>query len=212
MGNGGRRTLCFCRMLFRRQLFPDLVFPVIFSIFRIRLAIIQQIPLLAKQLGKDFFTDKLSSICVNWLGDNIATIRDAATLNLKELTSLFGTEWACENLIPHIEDIRHNSSYLRRFTAVQACSRMAGEMDPGIAQVEVLPILLEMATDLVPNIRFNVAQSLGDMGSICETTTYEQQILPVLGLLQEDMDRDVRFYADKAAAKLEEEFASKKQE
>ncbi|KAL3926563.1 MAG: hypothetical protein SGARI_005565, partial [Bacillariaceae sp.] len=62
--------------------------------WRIRLAIIQQIPLLAKQLGKDFFTDKLSAICVNWLGDDIATIRDAATMNLKELTGIFGTDWA----------------------------------------------------------------------------------------------------------------------
>lgn len=177
---------------------------------RIRLAIIQQIPLLAKQLGKDFFTDKLSSICVNWLGDDIATIRDAATMNLKELTALFGSEWACDHLLPPIEDIRHNTSYLRRLTAVQACSRMIGEMDPSIAQIEVLPILLEMATDSVPNIRFNVAQSLGSMGSICDVTTYEQQVLPVLSLLQEDLDRDVRFYADKAAAKLEEEYASKK--
>ncbi|KAL3912526.1 MAG: hypothetical protein SGILL_006846 [Bacillariaceae sp.] len=179
--------------------------------WRIRLAIIQQVPLLAKQLGKDFFTDKLASICVNWLGDDIATIRDAATMNLKELTSIFGTEWACEHLIPFIDDIRHHTSYLRRQTAVQACSRMAGEMDPAIAQIEVIPILLEMATDAVPNIRFNVAQSLGSMGSICDVSTYEQQILPVLSLLQEDLDRDVRFYADKAAAKMEEEFADKKQ-
>jgi serine/threonine-protein phosphatase 2A regulatory subunit A len=189
--------------------FPTVSF--VFSFFfRIRLAIIHQIPLLAKQLGKDFFTDKLSSICVNWLGDDIATIRDAATTNLKELTSLFGTEWACDNLIPHIDEIRHNSSYLRRLTAVQACARMAGEMDPAIAQIEVLPILLEMATDPVPNIRFNVAQSLGNLGSIYDVTTYDQQVLPVLSLLQEDLDRDVRFYADKASAKLEEEYANKK--
>jgi serine/threonine-protein phosphatase 2A regulatory subunit A len=179
--------------------------------WRIRLAIIQQIPLLAKQLGKDFFTDKLSSICVNWLGDDIATIRDAATMNLKELTGIFGTEWACEHLLPHIDDIRHHSSYLRRLTAVQACARMAVEMDPAIAQIEVLPLLLEMATDTVPNIRFNVAQSLGSIAFICDVSTYQQQILPVLSLLQEDMDRDVRFYADKAAAKMEEDFANKKQ-
>jgi serine/threonine-protein phosphatase 2A regulatory subunit A len=149
-------------------------------------------------------------MCVTWLNDDISTIRDAATINLKELTSLFGTEWACDNLIPHIEEIRHNSSYLRRLTSVQACARMIGEMDVAIAQVEVLPILLEMATDSVPNIRFNVAQSLGNMGSICDVTTYEQQVLPMLSLLQEDMDRDVRYYADKAVAKLEEEYANKK--
>jgi len=51
--------------------------------WRIRLAIIQHIPLLAKQLGKEFFTEKLSSLCVGWLGDDIASIRQAAAANLK---------------------------------------------------------------------------------------------------------------------------------
>ena len=55
---------------------------------RIRLAIIQQIPLLAKQLGKDFFTEKLTSLCVGWLGDDIASIRQAAATNLKVRCSL----------------------------------------------------------------------------------------------------------------------------
>lgn len=165
--------------------------------------------MLAKQLGKDFFTDKLSSICVNWLGDEIASIRDAATTNIKELTALFGTDWACEYLLPSIDDIRQNSSYLRRLTAVQACGKMAIEMDPAIAQIEVLPIILEMATDTVANIRFNVAHALGEMGHICETNVYNQQIHPILSLLQDDPDRDVRFYAEKASSKLEDVFEQK---
>lgn len=171
------------------------------------MAIIQKTPLLAKQLGKDFFTDKLSSICVNWLGDDIATIRYAATKNIKELTSLFGTDWACDYLLPFIDEIRQNSSYLRRLTAVQACGRMAIEMDPAIAQTEVLPLVLEMATDAVANIRFNVAQALGEIGTICESNVYFQQIHPVLMLLHDDPDRDVRFFADKSALKLEDIFA-----
>lgn len=174
---------------------------------RIRLAVIQQTPLLAKQLGKDFFTDKLSSICVNWLGDDIATIREAATKNIKELTGIFGTDWACEFLLPEIDDMRQNSSYLRRLTAIQACGRMAIEMDPAIAQIEVLPLVLEMATDSVANIRFNVAKALKDMGSRCESNVYKQQIHPVLMLLRDDPDRDVRFFADKTASKLEDAFS-----
>jgi len=177
--------------------------------WRIRLAIIQQTPLLAKQLGRDFFTDKLSSVCVNWLGDDIATIRDAATKNIKELTALFGTDWACDYLLPFIDEIRQNSSYLRRLTAVQACGKMAVEMDPAIAQTEVLPLVLEMATDTVANIRFNVAQALGEMGTICDPVVYNQQIHPVLMLLHDDPDRDVRFFADKTALKLEEAFRKK---
>jgi len=176
--------------------------------WRIRLAIIEQTPLLAKQLGKDFFTEKLSSICVNWLGDDIATIREAATKNIAELTALFGTEWACEFLLPSIDDIRQNASYLRRLTAVRACGRMSIEMDPLIAQTEVLPIVLEMATDTVANIRFTVARALAEMGRICERNVYHQQIHPILALLQDDPDRDVRFYAEKTALKLEDDFTA----
>ena len=47
------------------------------------MAIIQQIPRLAKQLGKEFFTEKLTALCVGWLGDDISSIRQAAAKNLK---------------------------------------------------------------------------------------------------------------------------------
>jgi len=117
--------------------------------WRIRLAIIQHIPLLARQLGIDFFTEKLASICVGWLGDDISTIRGAAAQVLKDLTALFGSDWACEYLLPSIEEMRQHPSYLRRLTAVQACARMAVEMEPEIAITEVLPTVLDMATDTV---------------------------------------------------------------
>jgi serine/threonine-protein phosphatase 2A regulatory subunit A len=45
---------------------------------------------LAKQLGEQFFNDKLNPICVGWLNDSIFTIREAAIDNLKELTTIFG--------------------------------------------------------------------------------------------------------------------------
>eukprot|EP00978_Attheya_sp_CCMP212_P005656 scaffold12688_cov49-Attheya_sp.AAC.2 len=117
--------------------------------WRIRLAIIQNIPLLAKQLGKDFFSEKLSSLCVGWLADDISSIRQAAAHNLKELTVLFGDEWAMSLLIPSLADIKQHPSYLRRLTSVQACSLMATVMQPETARTEMLPMVLEMASDIV---------------------------------------------------------------
>ena len=117
--------------------------------WRIRLAIIQHIPLLAKQLGKEFFTEKLSSLCVGWLGDDIASIRQAAAANLKELTALFGTEWAIQHLLPSIVEIRENKSYLRRLTALQACAMMATVMDAQAARSEMLPLVMDMSADVV---------------------------------------------------------------
>jgi serine/threonine-protein phosphatase 2A regulatory subunit A len=173
--------------------------------WRIRLAIIQHIPLLAKQLGKDFFSEKLASLCVGWLGDDISSIRQAAATNLKELTALFGTDWATEYLIPSIKEISQHQSYLRRITAVQVCALMSTEMEEDVVILELLPLILQMACDLVPNIRFNVAKGLEMMAPVCGKSIYETQVRPVLALLVEDTDRDVRFFASQTMKKMDEQ-------
>ena len=47
--------------------------------WRVRLAIIEYIPLLASQLGMKFFDEKLGGLCMSWLGDPVYSIREAAT-------------------------------------------------------------------------------------------------------------------------------------
>jgi hypothetical protein len=41
--------------------------------WRVRLAIIEYIPLLASQLGVGFFDDKLGSLCMQWLQDKVCS-------------------------------------------------------------------------------------------------------------------------------------------
>ena len=45
------------------------------------------------------------------------------------------------------------------------------------------------------------------MAPVCGVTAYESQVLPVLNMLMNDDDRDVRFCAEKAIAALDEAFA-----
>jgi serine/threonine-protein phosphatase 2A regulatory subunit A len=42
--------------------------------WRVRLAIIEYIPLLARQLGVGFFDDKLGALCMQWLEDKVCGI------------------------------------------------------------------------------------------------------------------------------------------
>jgi serine/threonine-protein phosphatase 2A regulatory subunit A len=70
-------------------------------------------------------------------------------LPVQELTALFGPEWATENLIPPILEIREHQSYLRRLTALKACAMMATASDADTARIDLLPIILDMATDVV---------------------------------------------------------------
>lgn len=43
--------------------------------WRVRLAIIEYIPLLASQLGVGFFDDKLGALCMQWLNDKVCETR-----------------------------------------------------------------------------------------------------------------------------------------
>jgi serine/threonine-protein phosphatase 2A regulatory subunit A len=58
--------------------------------WRMKTSVIQQFPMLARQLGEPFFSEKLSHICFEWMKDPIYTIRDASLINFKQLTVIFG--------------------------------------------------------------------------------------------------------------------------
>lgn len=88
--------------------------------WRVRQAIIQYIPLLASQLGRVFFEQRLTNLCMSWLGDTVYSIREAATVNLKNLTDVFGTEWAQTIIVPKILVMASHPNYIFRMTIVMA--------------------------------------------------------------------------------------------
>lgn len=90
--------------------------------WRVRQAIIEYIPLLAQQLGKTFFDEKLSNLCMSWLGDIVFSIREAATINLKKLIDVFGVEWASQAIVPRVVAMATHPNYLYRMTTIFAIS------------------------------------------------------------------------------------------
>lgn len=94
--------------------------------WRVRLAIIEYIPLLASQLGVKFFDEKLAALCMGWLGDTVFSIREAATHNLKKLTEVFGVEWANEAIIPKVMAMGQHPNYLYRMTTCFAITVSLG--------------------------------------------------------------------------------------
>lgn len=90
--------------------------------WRVRLAIIEYIPLLASQLGVKFFDEQLSDLCMGWLGDTVFSIREAATQNLKKLTEVFGEEWSKGSIIPKVMAMGQHPNYLYRMTTCFAIS------------------------------------------------------------------------------------------
>ena len=218
--------------------------------WRVRLAIIEYIPLLASQLGVQFFDEKLSQLCMSWLGDTVFSIREAATQNLRKLTEVFGVEWAREAIIPKVMAMGEHPNYLYRMTTCFAISvglihllwfalslthclqTIAPAISVSVIERSVLPMMVKLVSDDIPNIRFNVAKSyqiligilkrLPAEGTIISMEKsgqtlppsprgqdiIEQQILPQLEKLQQDEDVDVRYFATTAAGSISDVMAT----
>ncbi|KAF7347825.1 Ser/Thr protein phosphatase 2A regulatory subunit A [Mycena venus] len=156
--------------------------------WRVRQAIIEYIPLLANQLGKPFFDEQLGNLCMSWLGDTVYSIREAATI------------------VPKVMGMGQHPNYLFRMTTVQAITTIAPSLNLDIVRSEIIDPLLQLASDAIPNIRFNVSKSLEVLATTYGVTPagnefVRARIVPALEQQKNDQDADVRYFATRALQK-----------
>ena len=65
---------------------------------------------------------------------------------------------------------------------------------------QLLPFLLRLAKDPVPNVRFNVAKAFERLLPCLERGVLVSQVRPCLEALSRDSDTDVRYYSGKTLA------------
>jgi serine/threonine-protein phosphatase 2A regulatory subunit A len=82
---------------------------------------------------------------------------------------------------------------------------MAPALDVDSIRTSILPTVITLSTDRIPNIRFNVAKafevlssSLGGQAQAGGRELVSQELLPAVEKLLSDPDADVRFFAEKA--------------
>ena len=113
---------------------------------------------------------------------------------------MFGAEWARSRLIPEVLNTPTNPNYLFRMTSLSTITALATTVGNDLLLDTMLPIVLQMGTDPVPNIRFNVAKTLQLLLPLRDATFTQQRVKPCLQSLLEDADQDVRFFAGQALA------------
>jgi len=172
------------------------------SKWRVRLAIIEYMPLLAGQLGVEFFDEKLNTLCMTWLVDHVFAIREAATQNLKKLVEKFGPDWATNTVIPKVLTMSQDQNYLHRMTCLFCVNVLAEACGSEITAKFMLPTVLGLANDNVANVRFNVAKTLQRIGPVLDNAALENQVKPCLDKLNNDNDMDVRYFASEALGAL----------
>jgi serine/threonine-protein phosphatase 2A regulatory subunit A len=189
--------------LLSQSLLPAIVDLSEDSKWRVRVAIIEHIPMLAEKLGNSFFSERLNSLCMTWLTDEVYSVRRAAAENLKKLIEIFGDEWSREHIVPRIERMRVDNNYLKRMTALYGIQVISSCLPVEFVENVCISIVLSMAKDPVPNVRFTVAKTLEKLFPVLKCTDSSSEIIGILSLLQNDIDRDVRYFSSHALIEVE---------
>ncbi len=66
--------------------------------------------------------------------------------------------WACAHIVPRVATVAAHHNYLYRITAIYAVRDLSALFGPAASAEHLLPFVLKLAADIVPNIRFNVAK------------------------------------------------------
>lgn len=168
------------------------------SKWRVRLAIIEYMPLLAGELGMELFDERLTALSITWLTDHVYAIREAACTNLQKLVEKFGLDWAQKEVVPKVLQMVHGQNYLHRLTCLFCIKMLAQAVGAPLTTKLMLPTIIQLATDKVPNVRFNVAKTLAVLNTQFDQTTITTQIKPILEKLRSDSDNDVQYFAQEA--------------
>lgn len=172
--------------------------------WRVRNGLLEHTPLLAQFIDEQTFSEKFAPVCVKWLRDPVWSVREAAAVNLRDLTKVYGCGWAETHLLPCLDELSQDVSYLCRMAALTGIVALSEEFDPEKNAVRILPIFENLCSDYAPNVRFAVANSMGTLKNRVTPEVWEKQVLPLLNkLMKNDDDPDVQYFADCAHSAIE---------
>mmetsp|Transcript_20349 Transcript_20349/g.42839 ORF Transcript_20349/g.42839 Transcript_20349/m.42839 type:complete len:103 (-) Transcript_20349:221-529(-) len=95
-----------------------------------------------------------------------------------------------------------HENHIHRLMSLVAMQTLSKSLSPIMVHQHVLPVVINLSTDPVPNIRFNVAKTLQSLATQVDAPVVSSDIQPCLSSMIGDDDRDVKYFANCALVTL----------
>lgn len=135
---------------------------------------------------------------ISWLEDPIFAVREAAADNFKKYIETFGIEWGQNNVIPNILNLHSDEFSGNRITVLRTIQHILPTITNDVVDETILPIVLRMVADAIPNVRLNVCKVLIGLSTKCSESALNDRIKPAISRLCKDTDNDVLYFANLA--------------
>jgi len=168
--------------------------------WRFRLELTEQLGILVPIFSADQLTEHLAPIAITLVQDKVAAVRKAATQVLSVMLGSLqsaGELELCRNTVASLVSCLANSSHwTRRQTYAQLVGQLVATLPWQEVSAHLLPHLLNLSEDRVPNVRLQVANVIGHVLSeewYADTSCPEhERLTSSLTQLAGDKDADVR--------------------
>lgn len=117
-------------------------------------------------------------------------------IQLKE--KLFDLQWLEDSIERKCQEFQTHEKFGQRIHTIYIINKTASHVSDKFFNESLVPILLKLATDPVPNIKFNVSKAIEVLYERMDERNKEAAVEALKEMETDALDFDVRYYAVKA--------------
>lgn len=123
-------------------------------------------------------------------------IRQEVTNSLIKLSEkYFDKAWLEGIYSEKIDEFAKHEKFMMRIMAVHQINKIHSEVTPNFNNSVICPTLLKLAEDPVPNIRFNVSKTIGEVAKHMSNANLVKLKAALKKMSETDTDFDAQFFA-----------------
>ena len=166
--------------------------------YRIRECVYDTLAKLGIKYGLEMFKKYLEGLFFNYLGDNVASVREIGVKNLPGLIKQFGNNWVIKDLIPKLTSNLNgqNISYLNRMCIIHSVVTCVQFLNEKQNEEFIEPILNRGLVDNIPNVKFYTIKLIETIWKYFDESS-KNKLEEKIKVLINDEDIDVKYFANK---------------
>jgi len=169
--------------------------------WRVRMAVVEKAAYIAQHLEPAKFEKKMLKIVIDCLSDHVYSIREKCCEQIGKIVEKFSGEWAKEHLFGRDKAFKiydKTTNYLHRMTCLHIIIQCAAVSGPAVVHEQLLPYVIEAASDEVPNVRLAAAKAMSVVIPQLKAAVVKEKLCPLLKDLMADSDADVAYFSREA--------------
>ena len=164
--------------------------------WRVRIQIMEIIPVLAKLFNQHLFMSNIFPICITSLMDSVFSIREASCKLFVTIYKDIKNEEFEKKLLEKLNELCLSSSYLLRNTALIYIKFYIEKLDDEVYleffEKKIIGIVFNLSKDKIANVRLNCAFILNKIKNInFKDSKINEEIKNIIEVLKTDKDEDV---------------------